>query len=328
VNPRQEAIERLGGAYEARVLEPSPPPVTEGQWLADDPVARGTSPDGKPIVSPLTTGDVTWDELCRHDPELAAWCADRWLGGWRPLPPLPPPDQLAPTRHAWHALAEHVPARARYDANGKIGLRFTRGGVGTPWFRRPTEDAQVRIERTSVVVHRGRVTDAAAITNIAAAAELVGIEAGAPVDVYTPATSFEPDAPLALDARSADFLGAWFGFSTSVLEQLRAEAGPVDHPSRVQLWPEHFDLSVDVGDEAAGGRGTFGASPGDDDHPAPYLYVTHWGDVRDDEYWNEAHFAGARLTVAALADARDQRSTALEFFRRGRELLRASPSGQ
>ncbi len=327
MNPRQEAFDRLGGAYETRVLEPSPPPVTEGQWLADDPVARGTSPDGKPIVSPVTSGDVTWDDLCRRDPGLAAWCADRWLGGWRPLPPLPARDRIALTRRAWHMLAEHVLARARYDANGKIGLRFTRGGVGTPWFRRSSGDTQIRIDRTSVVVHRGDVTDAAAITSVGAAAALAGAKAGAPADVYTPATPLEPDAALALDARSAEFLGAWFGFSASVLEQLRAEAGRGDQPSRVQLWPEHFDLSVDVGDEADGGRGTFGASPGDDDHPDPYLYVTHRGDVGDDEYWNETHFAGARLTIAAFADARDQRSTALEFFRRGRELLRASPSG-
>jgi len=326
VNPRQEAVDRLGGAYEARVLEPSPPPVTEGQWLADDPAARGTSPDGKPIVSPVTSGDVTWDELCGGDPALAAWCADRWLGGWRPLPPLPPRDELASTRRAWHTLAEHVLARARYDANGKIGLRFTRGGVGTPWFRRASADTQVRIERTSVVVHRGDVSDAAAITDIAAAAELAGVEPGAPADVYTPTTPLEPDAAFTLDVGAADFLGAWFGFATSILEQLRAEAGRRDEPSRVQLWPEHFDLSFDLGDEAAGGRGTFGASPGDDNHADPYLYVTHWGDVPDDAYWKETHFAGARFSVVRLADASDQRAAALEFFRRGRELLHAASS--
>ena len=73
MNPRREASERVNGAYEVRVLEPSPPPVTEGPWFADDPVVRGTPADGKPIVSPVTTGDVTWDELCRDDAELAAW---------------------------------------------------------------------------------------------------------------------------------------------------------------------------------------------------------------------------------------------------------------
>jgi hypothetical protein len=323
VNPRREASERVNGAYEVRVLEPAPPPVTHGPWLADDPVARGESPTGTPIVSPVTTGDVTWDELCRDDPELAAWCADRWLGAWRPLPPLPARDAFAPTRTAWHAVAEHVLTRARYDANGKIGLRYTRRGVGTPWFRHRDADAQVRIEGSSVVVHRNGDTRSIPMTTMAAAAELAGVEPRAPEEVYKPATALAPDAPLVLDDRSVEFLGAWFGFAASALEQVRAEADSLDQPSRVQLWPEHFDLSVDLGDEQAGRRGTFGASPGDDVDLDPYLYVTHWSDVAEDEYWNEEHFPGASLTFATLAAAPDQRASALTFLRRGRELLRA-----
>jgi hypothetical protein len=322
VNPRREASERVNGAYEVRVLEPAPPPVTDGPWFADDPVARGESPAGTPIVSPVTTGDVTWDELSRDDPELAGWCADRWLGAWRPLPPLPARDAFACTRAAWHMLAEHVLARARYDANGKIGLRYTGGGVGTPWFRHRDQDAQVRIEGTNLVAHEDGETRSAPVTTVAAAAELAGVEPGAPEEVYAPATSFTPDAPLVLDARSVEFLGAWFGFAALVLEQLRAEADPADEPSRVQLWPEHFDLSVDLGDERAGRRGTFGASPGDAADPDPYLYVTHWADVGEDDYWNEEHFPGATLTVVTLAVAPDQRASALTFLRRGRDLLR------
>ena len=322
MNPRREASERVNGAYEVRVLEPAPPPVTDGPWLADDPVARGESPTGTPIVSPVTTGDVTWGELCRDDPELASWCADRWLAAWRPLPPLPARRAFAPTRTAWHTVAEHVLARARYDANGKIGLRYTRRGVGTPWFRHRDADAQVRIEGSSVVVHRDGDTRSIPMTTVAAAAELAGVEPGAPGEVYTPATALSPDAPLVLDDRSVEFLGAWFGFAASVLEQVRAEADSSDQPSRVQLWPEHFDLSVDLGDEQAGRRGTFGASPGDDVDLDPYLYVTHWGNVAEDEYWNEEHFPGASLTVATLAAAPDQRASALTFLRRGREQLR------
>jgi hypothetical protein len=322
VNPRREASERVDGAYEVRVLEPAPPPVTDGPWFADDPVTRSESPAGTPIVSPVTTGDVTWDELSRDDPELASWCADRWLGAWRPLPPLPARTAFVSTRAAWHMLAEHVLSRARYNANGKIGLRYTRRGVGTPWFRHLDRDAQVRIEGTNVVVHEDGETQSAPVTTVAAAAELAGVQPGAPEEVYAPTTSFTPDAPLVLDARSVEFLGAWFGFATSVLEQLRAEADPVDEPSRVQLWPEHFDLSVDLGDEHAGRRGTFGASPGDDVDRDPYLYVTHWADVAEDEFWNEAHFPGASLTVVTLADASDQRASALRFLRRGRDLLR------
>jgi hypothetical protein len=322
VNPRREASERVNGAYEVRVLEPSPPPVTDGPWFADDPAARGESRAGTTLVSPLTTGDVTWDELCRDDHELAGWCADRWLGAWRALPPLPARDAFASTRVAWHTLAEHVLAPARYDANGKIGLRYTRHGVGTPWFRHGDRDAQVRIEGTNLVVHEDGETRSAPMTTVAAAAELAGVQPGAPEEVYAPATTLTPDVPLVLDSGSVEFLGAWFGFAASVLEQLRAETDPADEPSRVQLWPEHFDPSVDLGDEHAGHRGTFGASPGDDAHPDPYLYVTHWADVGEDDYWNEEHFPGATLTVVTLAAAPDQRGSALTFLRRGRELLR------
>ena len=219
-------------------------------------------------------------------------------------------------------------ARARHDANGKIGLRFTRSGVGTPWFPRAGHDIQVRIEGTNVVAHRDDTTRSAAITGVRAAAELAGVEPGAPADVYTPATPLEPDATLAPDPGGADFLGAWFGFAASVLEQLRAEAQPSENPSRVQLWPEHFDLSVDLGDAEAGGRGTFGASPGDDKHSDPYLYVTHWGGAADDPYWNDRSFGGASLPVTPLAEASDQRAAALAFFRRGRALLHGAASAR
>jgi hypothetical protein len=324
VNPRQEAHERLGGAYEVRVLEPSPPAVTEPPWIADDPVARGSSPARKPIVSPVTTGDITWDELTHDDAELAGWCANRWLGAWLPLPQLPPADAFAATRHALHTVAEHVLARARYEANGKIGLRFTRHGFGTPWFRHGDQDAQVRVENGRVIVRCGDETRSAEITTVAAAAELAGIEPGAPANVYAPETPLEPDAVLVVDDSSARFLGEWYGFAASVVEQVRAEASPADQPSRVQLWPEHFDLSIDLGDEPAGGRGTFGASPGDDAHSSPYLYVTHWSPVPADEYWNATSFEGASLSIDVLADTRDQRGAALAFYRRGQEVLRAA----
>jgi hypothetical protein len=107
-----------------------------------------------------------------------------------------------------------------------------------------------------------------------------------------------------------------------VLEAVRAEAArPVDDPSLVQLWPEHFDLGVDLGAEGAGRRGTFGASPGDDAHPEPYLYVTHWSEVPADRYWNDTAFAGASLSYREIVSAADQRGEALAFLRAGRAVL-------
>jgi hypothetical protein len=120
---------------------------------------------------------------------------------------------------------------------------------------------------------------------------------------------------------AAEALGAWFGFGWSVLEQLRFEARTLS-PGRVQLWPEHFDPAVDLGDEAAGRRASFGASPGDDAHPEPYLYVSPWT-PHTGAFWNDRAFGGASLTYATLLAADDQRGTALAFFRQGLEELRS-----
>ena len=42
------------------------------------------------------------------------------------------PDSLLTTREAWHRLAEHVLAAARYAATGDIGLVPAPGGFATP----------------------------------------------------------------------------------------------------------------------------------------------------------------------------------------------------
>jgi hypothetical protein len=106
-------------------------------------------------------------------------------------------------------------------------------------------------------------------------------------------------------------VGDWFGFATSVLEQLRAEAPPEWAPSRVQLWPEHFDAAVEL---AALGT-TLGGSPGDELHPEPYLYVTLWEPHPGGELWNATGFSGAELPYAELLAAPDPREAALQFFR-------------
>src|SRR3954451_16718015 len=82
---RNEALARVGGRYDPRVLEPSPPAVTV-EPFADDPTSGG---DLVPVDRP---GTESWDRLCRTsgDADLSSWCAERWLGAWRRLDPLPP----------------------------------------------------------------------------------------------------------------------------------------------------------------------------------------------------------------------------------------------
>jgi hypothetical protein len=100
-----------------------------------------------------------------------------------------------------------------------------------------------------------------------------------------------------------------------VLEELRAEVDPSLEPSRVQLWPEHFDMAVELGVESAGRRAAYGCSPGDEEHPEPYVYVAPWEIPPEDELWNATGFRGAELAYAELLTADDQRERVLEFLR-------------
>jgi hypothetical protein len=298
-NPRQEAFERLAGRYEVRVLEPSPPTVDEEPWFADDPAIRGRVPSARELVSPVTTGDRLWDELSRDNPDLAEWCAKRWLGAYRRLEA--PPPKLVETRLALHRLAEHVLTPARRGANGKIALRYVTGGFGTPFFG---GDVQLRVDGGELVVESPTGGRRAPISSLAAAAA----QAGVSLEV--------PDEPLEVDEAASRFLGDWYGFTASVLEQLRAEAGTELDDSRVQLWTEHFDMATELGAKDAGARAGYGGSPGDELHPEPYLYVVPWEKSRaSGDGWNADGYPGAELSLAELIAAPDQRAAALDFFR-------------
>jgi hypothetical protein len=301
-NARAEAFARLGGIYETRVLEPSPPAVSDPPWFADDPVANGNAPLGRPVVSPVSTGDVLWEDLAVKDDELATWCADRWLACYRRLGQ--PPASLVKTRLALHRLAEGVISPARRKANGKIGLRYTRGGFGTPFFG---DDAQLRVAGTQLIVQESDQERCAQITTLADAADHIGPEL-LPDDLALDLEQLE------IDASASAFVGDWYGFACSVLEALRAQAGEAAYPSRVQLWPEHFDLAVELGGEDAGARAVYGLSAGDEHHPEPYLYVAPWVAPAPGELWQATGFSGAELPFAALIDAEDQRGAALEFL--------------
>jgi hypothetical protein len=287
-NPRAEAEDKLGGDYEARVLEPSPPAVSEPPY-ADDPVDPGEVPEGRELVSPVhNRGDLTWDEIARQDPEIAPWCAERWLGAWKRLEPLP--ATFADTQVALHTIAEGVVAPARQPPN-EIALRFTHGGFGTPFFEQDGADCQVRVEHGELVRQTGMTETRESLPGV--------------------------------DIAAASALGDFYGLACSVLEQLRADEGDGD-PSIVQLWPEHFDLAIELGSESAGQRANFGALPGDDDHPEPYFYVGPWTAEVSGELWNAAAFNGAELTYSELIAADDHRRAALDFMRERYRALQES----
>jgi hypothetical protein len=313
---RAEAQQVVGDNFVALVLEPSPPAVDDGEWFADDPVAAEAAHE-RAVVSPVPGRGVTWDAWVRQHTEHASWAAARWLGAYRRLPH--PPAALAETRLALHRLAVYVVSPARRRANGKIALRFTFGGIGTPFFG---DDEQVRLAGTDIVRQRKDKAKAERVTTLARAAALMldgppDVEWAEQFDV-PPAGDVDDELPV--DAEAAAFLGDWYGFAYSVLEELRS--GPESTlASRVQLWPEHFDAAFDCGPGTS--RATFGASPGDRGITEPYLYVlpADFDAAPASDIWNADTFNGAVLRFVDLVDVADQRATALTFFRRGRDVL-------
>lgn len=108
-HPRHDAQQVLGAGHFARVLEPSPPAVSDGDFFADDPVAA-EAPAGSEVVSPVPGRDVarTWEQWLAEPGHggHASWAAERWLGAYSRLPEAP--ATLTDTRLALHRLAVYV----------------------------------------------------------------------------------------------------------------------------------------------------------------------------------------------------------------------------
>lgn len=315
-NARMEATAQLPEGYEARVLEPSPPANTDPDWYADDP----TDPTGASgtVVTPIPGEGITWTELVATRPDLADYAADQWLGAYRPLAGLP--DAYDQARRALHQLAFFAVAPKRYEATGKLALRYTHGGFGTPFFG---DDEQVRVEGDLLVHQHGERLASTPITTLDAAGRFLGITYQSKwfEGFHDPLPTWDPNVDLAVDPEVTAVISEWFGFATSVLEEARRTPGAED-VSRVQLWPEHFDPAFEMGPQSS--RASYGASPGDDAHPEPYLYVAAWGEIdRADPYWNDPNFNGASLSYREILTAGDQRRVALEFIREGHLKLTA-----
>ncbi len=124
-NPRADASERLGAGRIGLVLEPSRPAVQNGPWFADDPLR--VAANGAVVVSPVTVGEGSWDDAIRGDALLGAFAREHWLANLKPLGE--PPTTLAQTRSSLTTLAFYVLSPARQQANGKIGLRWTKGAA-------------------------------------------------------------------------------------------------------------------------------------------------------------------------------------------------------
>jgi hypothetical protein len=226
----------------------------------------------------------------------------------------PLPETFAETRDALHRLAVYVISPAQRLANGEIVMRATPGGFSTFPFGGRT----IGVDGAELVVDGARHP----IGSLNAAARLAGIapDVGQQEQFDVPPHG-DLDEPLAVDAAAARALGSWYAFATGLLDAIRAEAGPEEDATIVRIWPEHFDAAIDAGAEAAGRRGTYGASPGDGHHAEPYLYASPWAG-RIDPFFDDPGFRGAARTYSALAGSPDPRAAGLAFLRGARERVR------
>lgn len=233
------------------------------------------------------------------------------------MKPGPLPASFGDTRGALHQIAFFAIAPARYEAVGRMGLRSTPGGFGTPDF-----DGRVARVEDDLLVHEEEGNTATrTITTVRDAAAFFGrdYEVEWFEDFHDPLEPIDPDRPLEVDAEGARILASWFAFGFDLLERFSAH-GP--DSTEIQLWPEHFDVAIEMGDEEAGRRASYGASPGDEDHPEPYIYVSAWGEIdRANPYWNDKAFNGASLSYAELAEADNPVETGLEFLLAGYGVL-------
>ncbi|MFZ4517889.1 MAG: hypothetical protein ACOYOP_05850 [Microthrixaceae bacterium] len=210
-----------------------------------------------------------------------------------------PPAGVAPavlrrTVAGLHRLAEQVLAAERYRAEGRIGLRPTPGGFGTPPFGVGDTTREVRVDGVELVCVVDGVEERAPVTTVGAAGTFLDLVPGAP-PVYEAVTPLEPDLSLHLDLGAAAAVAGWLAVGA---EALAAVAARHDVGAAV-LWPEHFDLAVAVGEC------NLGISPGDDDHPVPYAYVGPWSPPpvgSDGGWWNQPYGRSVAATELAGPD--------------------------
>jgi len=236
------------------------------------------------------------------------------------LPPLP--ADYVRTRTALHRVATHVLARKRFAATGRFGLRVTPGGFGTPLFGDAENEELVRVSGGSLVrEHRdadGPHTTIVPLdgTSIAAAAGAIDLELDPAFSVGkdTPELG-DGDSPLTVDPAAVAVMAEILALGAVSLDAVLARLGPDATPIIAQVWPEHFDLGLDVG--VGRQRVNLGASVGDGYHEAPYVYVGPWNADRpgDPAYWNVGF--GALLGYDALVVAADPVESVVDFFETG-----------
>ena len=193
------------------MLEPSPPAVSAPPWFADDPAARGIRPGRPP------------DRLARADRRRPVGRA------------------VLRRRHARRlvrrALARRLPPPrgAARRATPRPATRCTSSPSASS--RRPAHAPTARSACATPAAASERRSSAMASRCASRAPSSCASARAAPASSARRSTSTRPSVAALADV---------YGFATNVLETLRAELPESAQAGRVQLWPEHFDVGLDL----------------------------------------------------------------------------------
>lgn len=225
---------------------------------------------------------------------------------------VPLPASFAATVASLHRVAEAVVSPAR-KPDKEIALVPTTGGFGTPEFEFEGTRQRVRVEGRELVREVDGKEQRTPLTSLA--------QAGAIVSDLLPSDTEPGKETLDVDPAASFALGAIYRFGADALAQLLVAAAPEDAATSPRLWPEHFDIAIELGSDGTGARANYGLSPGDGGHPEPYLYVGPWSATVSGDLWQASGFSGAELSYAQLVRTPDPQRGAIDFFVRRRDAL-------
>jgi len=140
---------------------------------------------------------------------------------------------LAATRRSWHGVAELVMAGPQFRRSGSIKLRVLPGGFGT------VAVPALRVDGAELVAGSRRL--ALAGVTYAGLAAAAGVEPRDLADVYQDGPGLAPGDPVDADPAAAGYLAACFASGDAALRAFAPGTEPV-------LWPEHFDVAIDLGE--------------------------------------------------------------------------------
>lgn len=200
---------------------------------------------------------------------------------------------MATTRRTLHGIAEGVLAGPQHRRTGELALRQSPGGFAT------TAGPDLRVEGHDLVVDGNRrIPLTGTFADLATAA---GVDFGEAAGLYDDHSGVGPHDLIELDDAALAALMSWYEIGATALAMLTP-----DVPA--QLWPEHFDLAVDLDDA------TYGVSPGDAYEAEPYAYISVMP-MDENPFWNAPFGAVASAPDLPAAE------TLVDFWRQGHRLL-------